>query len=80
MTVLMSFGFAVSYVGVILTLWGAVELAILAERDRVKRIQDFRHLSATLAPVALTTFTYFPRILTASLLSSGAPEPVAEAP
>ncbi len=36
MTVLMIFGFAVSYVGVMLTLWGAVELAIADERNRVE--------------------------------------------
>ena len=36
MTVLMHISFIASCVGVMLTLWGAVELAILAERDRVE--------------------------------------------
>ena len=42
MTVLMHISFIASCVGVMLTLWGAVELAIAAERDRVEWIQDFR--------------------------------------
>ena len=32
--------FIIGCAGVILTLWGAVELAILAERDRVKWMQQ----------------------------------------
>ena len=41
MTVLMIFGFAVSYVGVILTLWGAVELTIAAERKRTEWMKQY---------------------------------------
>ena len=40
MTVLMHISFIASCVGVMLTLWGAVELAILAERDRAKWMQQ----------------------------------------
>ena len=37
----MIFGFAVSYVGVILTLWGAVELTIAAERKRTEWMKQY---------------------------------------
>ncbi len=40
MTVLMHISFIASCVGVMLTLWGAVELAILAERNRAKWMQQ----------------------------------------
>lgn len=41
MTVLMHISFIASCVGVMLTLWGAVELAIAAERDRVKWMKQY---------------------------------------